>query len=885
MNKLPNSPFPQFSSPPLSPDSLIPNSQLPRRHALMTEMTDPRDKFITTESLDRAGEAGERLVWEAVQAAFRDRDCIGYWRYPIFSQAGQYRKEPDILIADREWGLIVIEVKAIAIDQITAISGHRWEYQNFYLAAGNPYQQAENQVFSLLEYSDREPSLKGKVSGRALVALPAIAQSEWQERGFHQLPTSPPILFQEDLRVVESLCDFHSGTLRERLQHVPTVAAGQPLTEEQWQLLLCVLAGTPVYRQPRHRVLAQGQSRGKVLVRLRDRLSQLDLQQERIAKQIPPGPQRLRGIAGSGKSVLLCQKAAHSHLKYPHWTIALVFFSRSLYRPILDQLDRWLRYFSKEEVKYDPKNRHLRVLHAWGAKKQPGLYSTLCWEAGVKRLTANDTQSKKPNEALAEACTHLLQAAAIPQLFDAILIDEGQDLVVDNCTFEGKQPFYWLAYQALRPADPARPDSKRLIWACDEFQSLESLRSPTASELFGDRLGHIVTGQYPGGIRKSENLTRCYRTPQPILAAAQALGMGLLRPGGMLTGVTRPEDWRAIGYEVLSLPKDRGQPMTVKRSPSPNPIPELWPGPCIEFQACKDRTSELADLAENLRHNLRYDGLRPSREILVIIIGSPFEAIQLETHASQFLLQQGIDIFLPGTAECNHLGKKHPYPNKFWCDGAVTVSRIHRAKGQEADMVYVIGLDRIAQDESNPYLRNQLLVALTRARSWVKTSGIGNYPLYAEIDRVLRSGDTFTFTPHRSPQRQLCLTDVGELLQQYARGKRNFCYLNLSQAQLAGINLQNAGLIGANLQGANLQNACLDGAKLVAADLSHANLSGASLKRAKLIGANLQAANLSQADLSFANLSDADLQDADLSGTCFEGTHLQDGSFTTTLKQ
>jgi superfamily I DNA and RNA helicase len=105
---------------------------------------------------------------------------------------------------------------------------------------------------------------------------------------------------------------------------------------------------------------------------VRQRLSEFDLQQEHIGKEIPPGPQRIRGIAGSGKTVLLCQKAAHIHLKHPEWDIAFVFFSRSLYHPIIAQLDKWLRRFSSGEVGYDPKNQKFQVLHAWGAKYQPG---------------------------------------------------------------------------------------------------------------------------------------------------------------------------------------------------------------------------------------------------------------------------------------------------------------------------------------------------------------------------------------------------------------------------------------------------------------------------------------------------------------------------------
>ncbi len=100
------------------------------------------------------------------------------WRYPIFSKVGKLRKEPDILIADSELGLIVIKIKSVTIDRIVAIAGHSWEFQNSYTTSSNPYQQAENQLFTLLGYCDREPSLRQKVSGRALIGLPLITEEE-----------------------------------------------------------------------------------------------------------------------------------------------------------------------------------------------------------------------------------------------------------------------------------------------------------------------------------------------------------------------------------------------------------------------------------------------------------------------------------------------------------------------------------------------------------------------------------------------------------------------------------------------------------------------------------------------------------------------------------
>jgi hypothetical protein len=57
-------------------------------------------KFITTEAIKN--QDGEQKIWDAFRSTFADRNCIGYWRYPIFSKAGEIRKEPDILIVDRE---------------------------------------------------------------------------------------------------------------------------------------------------------------------------------------------------------------------------------------------------------------------------------------------------------------------------------------------------------------------------------------------------------------------------------------------------------------------------------------------------------------------------------------------------------------------------------------------------------------------------------------------------------------------------------------------------------------------------------------------------------------------------------------------------------------
>jgi hypothetical protein len=418
-------------------------------------------RFIETEPIGKAGEQSEQKVWDGIKRAFSDRDCIGYWSYPIFSRTGETRKEPDILIVDRELGILIIEVKGITIDQITSVQGHLWTFQNFYCTSGSPYKQAENQLYSLLAYCDREEAIREKVQSRVMVALPLITEKEWQAKGFDRLPNCPPILFKDQL-----------GTkILSRVQQTSPIRSGRTLGNEEWEVLLAVIGGTPVLRKPiveLPTIVNARKTRSSVINDLCQRLYELDLQQTHIGMEIPPGPQRIRGIAGSGKTVLLCQKAAHMHLKHPDWDIALVFFTRSLYDQIENLVDKWIRHFSSGDITYKNNptaQRKLRVLHAWGARDRAGFYRTICQANQTSPLTPSNTDYKQPNEGLADISRQLLESRDIQQMFDAILIDEGQDLVVDNprLLYEQKQAIYWMAYQSLKPVSPSELTQRRLI--------------------------------------------------------------------------------------------------------------------------------------------------------------------------------------------------------------------------------------------------------------------------------------------------------------------------------------------------------------------------------------------------------------------------------------
>lgn len=98
----------------------------------------------------------------------------------------------------------------------------------------------------------------------------------------------------------------------------------------------------------------------------------------------------------------------------------------------------------------------MQILHAWGGKRMRGLYSEICNKNDIKALTVGDIQKVLSKEesynSFFYACKDLLELTGgeLSPCYDAILIDEGQDLVAPaKYKYEGKQPFYWMAYQSI----------------------------------------------------------------------------------------------------------------------------------------------------------------------------------------------------------------------------------------------------------------------------------------------------------------------------------------------------------------------------------------------------------------------------------------------------
>lgn len=706
------------------------------------------NEFIATCSFEGDGSEAEEIVWERLKDALKKEDLLAYYQYPLFSNKNEVKRQPDIVIFHRQWGVIVIEVKGLLIDQVESVKGGKWEVKDYFNKPFiNPGKQVEAQVELLMKkFTSR--ILCGKIPVRIAIALPYITRWEWEKKGFGI--EDQPILFKDNL-TPKALLMF--------CENLPLLYGGRVLDDEQWNCMLSKVGGIQETRIQDEQVCKEN-TKAFISHNIENQIHKLDIQQERISKVIPPGPQRIRGIAGSGKTILLCQRAVHMHLKYPEWKIAIVFWTKSLYNTMYKYIKRYIDIFTEGEIHYNP-DGNLKIYHAWGGKGKNGLYSEIAKLNSQHSFTVNELKQQGIDSyGFFYACQQLLESTKgqlIPY-YNAILIDEGQDLIgPSQYKYNEKQPFYWMAYQSIKPLNNGL---RCMSWAYDEFQDLNTLKIPSYKEIFGkgDTYQKLVKGPiYEGNINKSEVMKKCYRTPYQIFIAAHALGMGIFRKKGVLTCFTNKEEWEAIGYKIEQGGFNKKGLIKIKRPRDNNlNIIENYDSKDLISIVNFENQNEMYDrLADEIRKDIVCHKLQPSKDILIINLGYKSENKKI----IQALNWKDINAYQPQEPHLNTVGSRflEKIPDRFWMDDGVTIAQAIEAKGNEATMVYVVGVEKAFREDYNIdnmiKQRNQLFVSITRAKCWVKLMGVNiSEESMSEINQAINCRGTFEFM-YEKPKR------------------------------------------------------------------------------------------------------------------------------------
>lgn len=485
------------------------------------------------------------------------------------------------------------------------------------------------------------------------------------------------------------------------------------------------------------REIVNPESRGAKLKALEDSIANLDSRQSRAVIETVEGVQRIRGLAGSGKTIVLALKAAYLHAQHPDWNIAVTFNTRAL----KGQFRQLINTFYIEQTNEEPDWDHLHIIHAWGAPgggERNGLYYSFCSVNGVEY---NDFAAAKrkygTNDPFGELCREALGAVAdIKQIYDVILVDEAQDF---------SPSFLCLCYEMLTK-------TKRLVYAYDEMQNLRSLSLPSPEVIFGKLPnGSPRVTLHPSEEGKPQQdiiLKKCYRNSRPALVTAHALGFGIYRKptepdeSGLVQMFEQNSLWTDIGYQVADGQLQDGNRVVLKRTSESSPeflerhssIDDL-----IVFQAFDTQEHQDEWVAQQIKINLQQDELRAND--IIVINPDPLTTRKVVAPIRAMLFQEKI---------ASHTVGVDTTPDLFFSEknDSVAFTGIYRAKGNEAAMVYIINAQSCYRSIFDmAKIRNQLFTAITRSKAWVRVLGVGEEMegLIAEYQQVKKHDFTLDF--------------------------------------------------------------------------------------------------------------------------------------------
>lgn len=325
--------------------------------------------------------------------------------------------QPDIIAYVPRVGIVVFEVKDWAPGTIKSIGKDFWEIEHDgqRKQVRAPLEQVRNYYFELAQLFAKkkvllreEGNYKGsfKLPIAHVVAFTGLRRKDLPPEALQYLDPQKYI-FREDLEAqTKPLAGQEAGRWLApffKQAFWPT----EPLTEAE----LDQLRGA-IY--PEITLTKNTKAGPRQII--------LDLTQEQMAKKVDSGHTIVRGIAGSGKSLVVCAKAKIIAETHPGWKTLVVCFNNSL----KSQLDYYLKHLNDVFITKPAKPN-------WEVAAFYSLLFKLSRDLGYKDLPHDlfhgEADDKSEERLCAAAGEHFQKMAAMPGAprYDALLIDESQD--------------------------------------------------------------------------------------------------------------------------------------------------------------------------------------------------------------------------------------------------------------------------------------------------------------------------------------------------------------------------------------------------------------------------------------------------------------------------
>ncbi|MEW5892808.1 MAG: NERD domain-containing protein/DEAD/DEAH box helicase [Pseudomonadota bacterium] len=462
---------------------------------------------------------GELRLAERLKDFLEDNTLVWH-NLPV----GPFGRHPDFVVLNPQQGLVVLEVKDWRLDSVVGASKLDVTLltPQGEVRAENPFEQVRSYMFNVMNTLRRDPLLvfeAGRFKGKPVlpfghgVVFTNITRRQYEATDLDEVFPAERCIFRDEM--TES---SEPDRFRERVWKMVSPRLGPALSVPQIDRIRALLFPEVRVRQIALPFDTPEPNPSPLADRI---LDVMDLQQELLARNLGEGHRIVRGVAGSGKTLILAFRAEH--------------LARAASRPVL-VLCYANGIAGRLENAMQDRGVEDRVIvstfHAW------------CWNMLRTYDIPAPSERDLPDYGarLAAGVAAVIDAVArglIPGgQYDAVLIDEAHD-------FEPQ----WLELAAQM----VNPDTKSLLIVYDDAQAIYKGRSrPVWRQLGIEAAGRTTV------------LKLNYRNTSQILRFACKFAADVLGAPGVCAGEE----------EAILLPEDAGRQ---------GPEPEVRR--CVDFNA------------------------------------------------------------------------------------------------------------------------------------------------------------------------------------------------------------------------------------------------------------------------------------------------------------
>lgn len=620
-------------------------------------------------------------------------NAVVYYEYPIYMDIEDQALSPKILLISPNAGVLVLNCSPVSsVDDVSILDEET--------------SQIENYLFSKFIKSK---ILRGKNKRDLSFVLQSALYLPLAESTGYDVENA---IYKEKGEVL-SLIDVENCQL----------------TEEMIKEICSILEGSKAILKPKIREISHDDttSKGYILNKMEQQMAYLDKDQKQAALSQINGPQRIRGLAGSGKTIILCMKAALIHLRDPEKRILYTFLTKSLYDYIETMITRFYKLFGDGSL---PDFDKIQIKHSWGGENISGVYYSACKSNNITPLTFRQAKEKSfIGDPFDIVCEDFLEKTSgnLVKEYDYVLIDEAQDF---------QPPFYQLCRAIVK--------DDCLVWCYDDLQNIYDVKIQDTIKTFENKYGAqgidlVKLNEQYEALNNDVVLAKTYRNPREILVLAHAIGFGIYNDS-LIQSLENKQHWIDFGYNVLEGNCRLGDRMVIERPRENSPLivsDMQSPEQIIELKSLESSTQEIEWIADSIESNIQNENVRPD-DIIVICLDDKNSKGHLQA-LSAALNYKNINTFNITDSF---------YSKGFIEEGSVTLSTVYKAKGNEAAIVYVMGTQVFEQGKNRRSMRNKIFTAFTRAKGWLKISGVDieDGQLWREIFQVINDNFTLKFT-------------------------------------------------------------------------------------------------------------------------------------------